>query len=115
MPSTALAPDAAPLDLDHLARMTGGEKALEREVLALFLTQTSGLIDALADKSAEVAALSHTLKGSARAIGAFRVADLAAALEDVARRGSDPSRPLAALCAAVAEARGVIEARLGRL
>ena len=115
MPSTALAPHPAPLDVEHLVRMTCGEKALEREVLVLFLAQSSGLIDALKDNPVEVAALSHTLKGSARAIGASRVAARAAALEAAARRGGDPARPFAALCEAVTEARSAIEARLGGL
>jgi HPt (histidine-containing phosphotransfer) domain-containing protein len=115
MSSTALAPPPAPLDLDHLARATGGEKALEREVLELFLKQSERIIDALAARPAELSTLSHVLNGSARAIGASRVADCATALEEEARRGGDPARSLAELREALVEARSAIEARLGAL
>jgi len=101
-----------PVDFDHLKRMTSGKRGLEREVLQLFLKQTSGLVAALDGLPAETAALSHTLKGSARAIGAFRVADSAAALEQAAKAGRDPSAELVAVHAAVEEARAAIEAWL---
>lgn len=103
-----------PLDLAHLKSMTHGEAGLEREVLQLFLKQTSHLVAALDTWPAEAGALSHTLKGSARAIGAFRVADRAAALEEASRHGHDPSSALAALHAAVGEAQAAIEALLRR-
>ena len=114
MPSTALAPDPAILDLDHLARMTFGEAALEREVLALFLTQSEDILRALADRPEEAAGAAHTLSGSARAIGAFAVAGRASELEAAALRGSAAALPLANLREALAQARGAIEARLGR-
>jgi HPt (histidine-containing phosphotransfer) domain-containing protein len=101
-----------PVDLDHLRRMTSGEHSLEREVLQLFLKQTSRLVAALEGLPAETNALSHMLKGSARAIGAFRLADSAAALEEAACQGRDSSAELAAVHAAVAEARAAIEALL---
>lgn len=100
-----------PLDFDHLERMTLGEKALEREVLEMFVAQSARLLDALAARPAETPALAHTLKGSARAIGALKVAGCAATLE-TAGQGGDAA--LAALRDAVAEARTAIEARLGR-
>jgi len=103
-----------PIDLDHLARMTCGESALEREVLALFLRQSATLGAALTDASGETARLAHTLKGSARAIGAFRLADCAAAVEEAARRGTDPEAELAGLRAALTEATRAIEALLSR-
>jgi HPt (histidine-containing phosphotransfer) domain-containing protein len=103
-----------PVDFDHLKRMTLGEEALEREVLGMFLKQAGHLIDVLGCSPAEAPVLTHTLKGSARAIGAFRLADRAAALEEIARNGGDRAAPLAALKAAVAEVREAIEARLGR-
>lgn len=100
-----------PLDFDHLERMTLGEKALEREVLEMFVAQSARLLDALAARPAETPALAHTLKGSARAIGALKVAGCAATLE-TAGQGGDAA--LAALRDAVVEARTAIEARLGR-
>ena len=54
-----------------------------REVLAMFSAQAVGLIGRLQSGReswpADAAALAHTLKGSARAVGAFRVADAAEA------------------------------------
>jgi HPt (histidine-containing phosphotransfer) domain-containing protein len=111
MPASPLAADLCPVDFDHFERMTLGEKALEREVLKMFVAQSSGLLDALAGLPAETGALAHTLKGSARAIGAFKVAARAASLEEAAGQGGDAA--LAALREAVAEARSAIEARLG--
>jgi HPt (histidine-containing phosphotransfer) domain-containing protein len=57
-------------------------------------------------------ALAHTLKGSARAIGAFRVAECAEALELAIRRGENPAKSLIELKAAVADARAAIDAIL---
>jgi HPt (histidine-containing phosphotransfer) domain-containing protein len=114
MPSPLPAASACPVDLDHLRRMTLGDQALEREVLGMFLKQSGRVLDQLAEMSSEASALAHTLKGSARAIGAFRVADSAAAVEDAVRKGGDLASPLGALADAVAQARGAIEAHLTR-
>jgi HPt (histidine-containing phosphotransfer) domain-containing protein len=114
MPFSLPEPADGPVDFDHLKRMTLGEEALEREVLGMFLKQAKHLLDDALGSSAETPILTHTLKGSARAIGAFRLADRAAALEEIARNGGDLAAPLAALEAAVAEACGAIDARLGR-
>ncbi|WP_249779401.1 Hpt domain-containing protein [Bradyrhizobium sediminis] len=114
MPSPPLAPDDGPLDLEHLRRMTLGDVGLEHEVLAMFSAQTASLIGALAAMPADAGALVHTLKGSARAIGAFAVADTAARLEAAIHSGDDPAEALAGLAAAVAEARSAIDAILRR-
>ena len=116
MPSPPLAPDDGPIDNAHLDRMTLGDIALEREVLAMFSGQAVGLIDRLATeaKSSDTLALAHTLKGSARAIGAFRVAEAAEALETATRHGDDPAEALARLKEAVAEARTAIDVILRR-
>ncbi|MGA7996925.1 MAG: Hpt domain-containing protein, partial [Bradyrhizobium sp.] len=71
MPSPPLAPDDGPIDFEHLQRMTLGDAGLEREVLAMFSAQAVRLVEALARLPADAGALAHTLKGSARAIGAF--------------------------------------------
>src|ERR1700733_12543314 len=105
MPSPPLAPDDGPIDSAHLDRMTLGDAGLEREVLAMFSGQAVGLIARLATLPPDVMALAHTLKGSARAIGAFRVADAAEAMEAAIRDGDDPAQALAGLKDAVAEAR----------
>jgi HPt (histidine-containing phosphotransfer) domain-containing protein len=112
MPSRLPVSTACALDLDHLRRMTLDDQVLEREVLEMFLKQAGRLADALVETPAETSALAHTLKGSARAIGAFRLADSAAAVEDASRKGGDLAGALGVLADALAEARGAIEARL---
>jgi HPt (histidine-containing phosphotransfer) domain-containing protein len=110
--SPPLAPGDGPIDLAHLARMSLGDAALEREVLSLFVAQSAKLIGALATLPQNARELAHKLKGSARAIGAFAVADGAARLEHVLMIGAEPAGPLAALTDAVARARHAIEAIL---
>ena len=114
MASPPLAPGDGPIDVAHLKRMTAGDIRLTREVLMMFVGQTARLVEALAAEPAGGAALAHTLKGSARAIGAVAVADAAAALEAALAAGGDPGEALAALKDAVGEARAAIEAMLRR-
>ncbi len=114
MPSPPLVPDDGPIDIVHLRRMTLGDVGLEQEVLAMFSAQAVSLVDALASLPSDTAALVHTLKGSARAIGAVGVADAAASLEALIRSGGDPARALAELNDAVALARTAIDEILHR-
>jgi HPt (histidine-containing phosphotransfer) domain-containing protein len=114
MPSPPLAPDDGPIDFEHLSRMTLGDAGLEQEVLAMFVAQSTTLVSTLAAMPVDASALAHTLKGSARAIGAFSVADAAARLEAAIARGFDTSAALAELGETVAEARAAIEAVLRR-
>ena len=114
MPSPPLAPDDGPIDFEHLKRMTLGDAGLEQEVLAMFAAQSAKLMAELATVPADAPALAHTLKGSARAIGAFAVAEAAARLEAVLGDGNDPSRRIAELGDAVAQARAAIELVLRR-
>jgi len=79
---------AAAVDLNHLARYTGGDVSLNAEILRLFDSQASELvqqlqsiIDARDAKSWKMAL--HTLKGAARGIGAFTLGDAAAAAEPI--------------------------------
>ena len=81
MPSPPLAPDDGPIDFAHLSRMTLGDGGLEREVLVMFSAQSARLVGRIAALAADAGALAHTLKGSARAIGAFAVADAASRFE----------------------------------
>ena len=111
MPSPPLAPNDGPIDLAHLQRMTLGDASLEREVLAMFAAQTAGLMGELSSLPANVGELAHKLKGSARAIGALRVADAAEWLETA---GPDAAQALMALDEAVAEARTAIDGILKR-
>jgi HPt (histidine-containing phosphotransfer) domain-containing protein len=99
-----------PIDLVHLARMTFGDRSLEREVLALFDRQAGLLMGRMeAAAPASVPTLAHTLTGSARGIGAWRVARAAEALEVACRADEDEfEAALKALRATTNEARAVI-------
>jgi HPt (histidine-containing phosphotransfer) domain-containing protein len=114
MPSPPLVPDDGPIDIEHLARMTLGDASLTHEVLAMFSAQAVGLIGALTGLPADAGTLAHTLKGSARAIGAFAVADAAESLEALIRNSDDPAQGLSELKDAVAQARSAIDAILRR-
>src|SRR5436190_17631267 len=91
MPSPPLVPDDGPIDIAHLKRMTLGNAGLEREVLAMFERQAVRLFGALAACPADAAEIAHTLNGSARAVGAFAVADAAEAVEAALRDGGEPT------------------------
>ena len=96
-----------PVDLAHLSRQTMGDRDLEREVLSLFLHQAHLVGDRMEGATPqERVLLAHGLKGSARGIGAFRVADIADAVE------SDPASPgnLHRLAEAIAEVRDFVSA-----
>jgi HPt (histidine-containing phosphotransfer) domain-containing protein len=114
MPSPPLVPEDSAIDVQHLGRMTLGEAALETEVLALFAAQSRVLVGRLATIPADAAALAHTLKGSARAIGAFRVADAALGLEAAIKNNGDAARAVVLLQRAVEEARATIDRMLNR-
>jgi HPt (histidine-containing phosphotransfer) domain-containing protein len=96
--ATTTEPELAPrsvaaepaIDGEHLARMTLGERSLEREVLALFDRQADLLLPRIRGGTPPLAAASaHTLKGSAVGIGAFRVARAAEAVEQASKRRED--------------------------
>ncbi len=73
---------AAAIDRSQLARMTFGDRSLEREVLQLFDRQAGLLLARMqSQEAAAVATLAHTLKGSAASIGATDVMLAAAAVE----------------------------------
>jgi HPt (histidine-containing phosphotransfer) domain-containing protein len=114
MPSPPLVPDDGPIDIEHLQRMTLGDADLEREVLAMFSAHAVQLAEKLASLPADAGALAHTLKGSARSIGAVGVAEAAARLETLIKNGGDQSEALAELGDAVALARSAIDAILRR-
>ena len=100
----------APIDLAHLARQTFGSQALERAVLDLFAHQARDLVAAIArTEGAERAAGLHRLKGSARGVGAGRIADLAEALEAPGLGEGERRDLIAALVAAETEARAFVQ------
>jgi len=95
-------PASAGIDRAHLARMTHGERDLEREVLQLYATQADILLGRMGQSPvAAVAALAHTLKGSSRGIGAWQVADAAAAVEADATEGRDTAAAVKRLASAI--------------
>ena len=106
----SLSPDnstSPAIDIEHLSRMTLGERSLEREVLALFDRQAGMLPTRMSPATLpETAASAHTLKGSARGIGAWRVADAAEAVE--CAKTAELRHAISALGAAVNEARAAI-------
>src|SRR5262249_26322644 len=76
------------VDIDHLSRYTGGDEALNAEVLRLFDTQTSEMVERLrtileARDAKSWKQVTHSLKGAARGVGAFSLADAAAAAEPI--------------------------------
>lgn len=68
-----------PLDLAHLTRYTLGDRDLERVILELFVGEMPRTIDKLrhASTSRDWCMAAHTLKGSCRAVGAWRLAQMA--------------------------------------
>jgi HPt (histidine-containing phosphotransfer) domain-containing protein len=95
------------IDRNHLARMTLGDGNLESEILSLFRRQAAMLLGRMANERPRVvAALAHTLTGSARGVGAWQVAAAAEAVERAAI-GNDPAAvasELRGLSAAIARA-----------
>jgi HPt (histidine-containing phosphotransfer) domain-containing protein len=112
-------PAAATLDLVHLSRQSLGDRALEVELLSLFDRQASQFAARLVEpgqpKDAQSRAdLAHTLKGSARAVGAFAIGDAAGAYEAALRGGAgDPPALCENLVREIARAHAMIAAMLG--
>lgn len=77
-----------PVDMAHLARYTGGDTALNAEVFGLFVNQASELMHQLESvirtgDTKQWRHVTHTVKGAARGIGAFGLADAAASAEPI--------------------------------
>ncbi|MEM8645830.1 MAG: Hpt domain-containing protein [Pseudomonadota bacterium] len=81
------------IDMEHLLHYTMGDEALAREVLGLFCAQGRIYLEQLsaANDPSERKATAHTLKGSARGVGAHRVAVLAQDLEALAATPDEPA------------------------
>jgi hypothetical protein len=105
-----LAPVDRPIDLEHLFRMTLGDHSLECEVLQLFDRQAGMLMERIAQaEPGIVAAAAHTLKGSARGIGAWSVARAADTVEAAATSAqSNLPEAVRALAVCIGEARVAI-------
>ncbi len=82
--------DPAIFDRAHLRQYTNGSEALERELIGLFLGQLAPIraqLDAASSEN-DWKFAAHTLKGSARSIGAPRIAALAEELELIGYEGA---------------------------
>lgn len=72
-----------PIDMDYLSKQTLGDGGVAREVLSLFLIEIgSARVIMRTEVETERREVAHRLKGAARAIGAFALAETAAHLED---------------------------------
>jgi HPt (histidine-containing phosphotransfer) domain-containing protein len=112
--SPAIAAMQPPIDMEHLAQMTLGERSLEIEVLRLFDLQAELLLARMREVGPEgVATLAHTLSGSAKGIGAWRVAAAAEAAECAVKQSTPLDPAMAGLAASVDEARRAIAGLLG--
>jgi HPt (histidine-containing phosphotransfer) domain-containing protein len=74
------------VDLEHLARYTGGDRTINAEVMRLFDQQANELVARLhaildARDAKSWKEVTHTIKGAARGIGAFAMGDAAARCE----------------------------------
>jgi HPt (histidine-containing phosphotransfer) domain-containing protein len=77
-----------PIDLEHLARYTGGEKDLNGEILRLFDSQVTSMVAELngllaSRDAARWREVAHTIKGAARGVGAFGMGEAAAKAEPI--------------------------------
>jgi HPt (histidine-containing phosphotransfer) domain-containing protein len=110
------APEFAVLDEIHLGRMTLGDRDLEREILEIFVRQAALMIERVANAEPPLAAAAaHTLMGSARGIGLWRVAKAAEHLERLIANPSNLAErddAIEGLKAATLEASAAIGARL---
>jgi hypothetical protein len=72
-----------PVDLNHLHSQTFGDRKLQREVLRLFLRHSADQVGRLKEAISpdERREAAHALVGSARGVGAFSVAYIAAEIE----------------------------------
>lgn len=78
----ARGPKGRPIDFDQLGRQTMGDRALEQEVLALFVHQATTMSDRMIDAGREERLrLAHTLKGSSRSVGAYPITECIEELE----------------------------------
>jgi len=101
------------IDLAHLSQMALGDRKLERDILVLFDRQCDLLLARMREvRPVAVATFAHTLTGSARGVGAWRVAAAAEALERAVATTTNLVPALTHLTVTVGEARLEIDALL---
>jgi HPt (histidine-containing phosphotransfer) domain-containing protein len=105
-------------DRDHFSHMTGQDEALQREILGLFRDQC-GLWSRLLIAEAPVHTwrdAAHTLKGSARGLGLWALAEACETAEQLAQSGMKDgpmvAHELARVRARLEEALAVVDATL---
>jgi HPt (histidine-containing phosphotransfer) domain-containing protein len=106
---------ACVIDDEHLKRMTLGDRGLERDLLRIFVRQNATILDRISvHDPVAIAAAAHTMIGSARGIGAWRVAAAAEQLARAADEGDEKNlgEAIAALKFASLEVSAAIDARL---
>lgn len=108
------------IDWDHLSLQTFADGDLQIELLTLFDSQAADAVARLAESAGEDQNragrdLAHTLKGSARAVGAFALGAAAEAYEAALSAGAgDLAERLRDLERALRQAREEIASRLER-
>ena len=113
------------IDVAHLSVQTLGDRALERELLVLFDRQAAQVVQRLhasmsakVPETGEATDLAHSLKGSALAVGARRVAKAAEALEMALKLplGAEPlNARMSEIDAAVGEAGKAVSGMLASM
>ena len=86
------------LNYDYLSEITGGDAEFIAELLGDFVSQTPELMEQIATAVAQgdaatLGKAAHTLKGSARAIGADEFAAIAFELEQAGKQGDLSNAP----------------------
>ena len=99
----------APIDRDHLVRMSLGNRLLERELLQLFDRQAVLLVTRIRTAPPGVVSpLAQTLKKSAQIVGAWQVARAAEAVELADGVAAEAEAAQNQLAVAVEAARSVV-------
>ena len=110
LPTAGSGAAAPAVDLVHLNRFTLGHQTLEREVLAIFVSQMGDYLDRLKGASDAKAwrEAAHTIKGSAWGIGAWTLGEQASAAEKLGVYCPEATRE--ALIANIGRAASEVEA-----
>lgn len=85
-------PVGGPIDFEQLENVSEGDSTFEAELLCEFCRLTSGLLEQLGHAVGrgdldEIRSLAHTIKGSAKTIGATEVGSISERIELAARVG----------------------------